>query len=92
METITFTTWQVVLSAICFIAAGFFAGVAFGMGRVKKHRLFAVQTIIKQDGTHETHVMAKATKEEVMILAQLETAATKFLELDTETNNGGSED
>lgn len=92
METITFTTCQVVLSGICFIAAGFCAGVAYGMDRVKKHRLFAVQTIVKQDGTHETHVMAKATQEEILILAQLETAATKFLELDTEGDNGGSED
>lgn len=78
MDTMVFATWQVYVSTFCIGVAGALVGFVVGAKWERKRRRFAVKTVVKEDGSRETHLMTTVTEDEAEILEYMENAADAF--------------
>lgn len=70
--TITFPLWQLAVFAVCLVIVGGIIGFIIGGKFERIRRVFAVKTVVYEDGTRATEYLTSATEEEIAVLAYMD--------------------
>lgn len=70
--TITFSLWQLAVFAVCLVIVGGIIGFIIGGKFERIRRVFAVKTVVYEDGTRATEYLTSATAEEIAVLAYMD--------------------
>ena len=79
--TITFPLWQLAVFAGCLLVVGGIIGFIIGGKFERNRRVFAVKTVVYEDGTRTTEYLTSATAEEIAVLAYMDA----FIDRQTES-------
>jgi hypothetical protein len=70
--TISFPLWQLAVFAISLLVVGGILGFLYGTRYERVRRVFAVKTVVYEDGTRATEYLTSATSEEIAVLAYMD--------------------
>lgn len=70
--TISFPLWQLAVFAVCLVIVGGILGFLYGTRYERVRRVFAVKTVVYEDGTRATEYLTSATAEEIAVLAYMD--------------------
>lgn len=84
--TITFPLWQLAVFAGCLLVVGGIIGFIIGGKFERNRRVFAVKTVVYEDGTRTTEYLTSATAEEIAVLAYMDEFVDRQEEEARQTN------